>query len=52
MKKQQKEYHIIIKGSEMIKKKVGKSGNSGYIYVPVRWSGKEVTIILNEDVGD
>lgn len=49
MKKPQKEYHVVIKGTEMIKKTVAKSGNGGYIYVPFRWVGKEVTIILMEE---
>lgn len=41
------EIHCIpIKGEEMVERTVGKSGNSGYLYVPVKWVGRRVKIIL------
>lgn len=43
-----KEYSIHIKGYEMIEKRVGKSGNSAYLYLPVKWAGKKVKVILLE----
>ncbi|MCG2719585.1 MAG: DUF2080 family transposase-associated protein [Nanoarchaeota archaeon] len=39
---------IQITGFEMLEKQVSKSGNSGRVYVPVEWIGKQVKIILVE----
>lgn len=35
---------------EICEKKVGKTGNSGRIYVPVSWIGKKAKAILLEPV--
>ena len=35
-------------GYEMLEKKINKSGNSGRVYVPIEWIGKNVKIILLE----
>lgn len=37
-----------VSGFEMIHKSVGDGGDSGRIYVPKSWVGKDVTIILKE----
>jgi len=39
---------IQITGFEMLEKQVSKSVNSGRVYVPVEWIGKQVKIILVE----
>ena len=39
---------IQLVGFEMLEKQVTKSGNSGRVYVPVEWIGKNVKIILLE----
>jgi len=44
------DYSIRLIGYEMIEKKVGKSGNSGYIYVPAKWIGKKVVVLLQERI--
>jgi putative transposon-encoded protein len=51
MKKPQ-EYYIPIKGYGMIQKIAKKSGNGGYAYIPAKWAGKKITIIVNEEVED
>lgn len=43
-----KEVKIELVGFEMLEKKVNKSGNSGRVYVPIRWINKKVKIILVE----
>jgi len=43
-----KQTEIRIKGYEMLEKAVNKSGNSGRVYVPVEWIGKNIKIILLE----
>lgn len=43
-----------IEGEELIKKNVGDGGTSGRIYVPKKWVGQEVAIVLlgkRKDVG-
>jgi len=45
-------YAIPIKGYEMVEKTAGKSGNSAYIYLPAKWIGKKVTVILMEPSSD
>ena len=48
-----KDYTIPIKGYEMIKKIAGKrSGNSAYVYLPAKWAGKKIAVILLEEVED
>lgn len=44
----QKETNIQLTAYEMLEKRVNKSGNSGRVYVPVEWIGKNVKIILIE----
>ncbi len=39
---------IALDGYEMIERVVGKSGNSGYLYLPAKWGGKKVVVILLE----
>jgi putative transposon-encoded protein len=39
---------IQLSGYEMLEKKVNKSGNSGRVYVPMEWLGKNVKVILLE----
>ncbi len=39
---------IQLSGYEMLEKKINKSGNSGRVYVPIEWIGKNVKIILLE----
>jgi putative transposon-encoded protein len=51
MKKPQ-EYYIPIKGYEMVEKIAKKSGYGGYIYVPAKWAGKKVAVVLLEEIGD
>jgi|TARA_Y100000310_G_scaffold310834_1_gene356480 putative transposon-encoded protein len=41
-----KETKIQLTGYEMLEKRVNKSGNSGRVYVPIEWIGKNVKIIL------
>ncbi|MEI6841202.1 MAG: DUF2080 family transposase-associated protein, partial [Methanomicrobiales archaeon] len=41
---------ITINGYEMIEKTAGKSGNSGYLYIPAKWAGKRVAAILLEPI--
>lgn len=43
-----KETNIRLTGFEMLEKQVNKSGNSGRVYVPVEWIGKQVKVILLE----
>ena len=43
-----KETKIQLTGFEMLEKKVNRSGNSGRVYVPIKWIGKKVKIILLE----
>jgi hypothetical protein len=47
-----KEYKITveipIKGYIMVEKIAGKSGNSAYLYLPAKWAGKKVTVVLME----
>lgn len=43
-----KETKIQVSGFEMLEKQVNKSGNSGRVYVPIEWVGKNVKIILLE----
>ena len=44
----QKEVKLELTGYEMLEKQVNKSGNSGRVYVPMKWIGKKVKIILIE----
>ncbi len=44
--------NISIEGYEMVEKTAGKSGNSAYLYLPVKWVGKKVAVILLEPVED
>lgn len=37
-----------IEGENMVKKTVRRGGNSGHIYVPKAWMGKEVVVVLVE----
>lgn len=41
-----------ISGYAMIKKGVGDGGDSGRIYVPKSWIGKQVVIILKDQIED
>ena len=43
-----KKTKIELTGFEMLEKIVNKSGNSGRVYVPIEWIGKNVKIILLE----
>jgi putative transposon-encoded protein len=43
-----RETKIQLVGFEMLEQEVHKSGNSGRVYVPVEWVGKNVKIILLE----
>ena len=43
-----KQTDIKLKGYEMLEKLVKKSGDSGRVYVPLKWIGKKVKIILLE----
>lgn len=43
-----RETKIQLMGFEMLEKIVNKSGNSGRVYVPIEWVGKNVKIILLE----
>lgn len=43
-----KKTKIQLTGFEMLEKTVNKSGNSGRVYVPIEWIGKNVKIILLE----
>lgn len=43
-----RETKIQLVGFEMLEKVVNKSGNSGRVYVPIEWVGKNVKIILLE----
>ena len=43
-----KQTDIKLKGYEMIEKSVNKGGDSGRVYVPIKWVGKKVKIILLE----
>lgn len=40
------------KGYEMLEKEVANGGNSGRVFVPKKWGGKRVKIILMEPVGE
>jgi len=44
-----KQTTIELRGYEMLEKKVNKSGDSGRVYVPLKWIGKKVKIILLEE---
>lgn len=48
--KKPNEYYIPIKGYGLIEKRPGKSGNSAYIYLPAKWAGKKVAVVLLEEV--
>ena len=53
MKEQkEQEYNITvkipIKGYFMVEKVAGKSGNSAYLYLPAKWAGKKVAVVLLE----
>ena len=37
---------FIVDGSEMIRKKVARSGHTAHLYVPKAWIDKEVVVIL------
>lgn len=41
-----KQTDIKLKGYEMLEKTVNKSGDSGRVYVPFKWVGKRVKVIL------
>lgn len=41
-----KQTDIKLKGYEMLEKTVNKSGDSGRVYVPLKWIGKRVKVIL------
>jgi len=42
---------IKIKGYETIRKVAGKrSGNSAYVYLPAKWAGKKIAVILLEPI--
>jgi putative transposon-encoded protein len=41
---------ITIEGYEMVEKTAGKSGNSGYLYLPAKWIGKKVVAVLLEPI--
>lgn len=41
-----KQADIKLKGYEMLEKTVNKSGDSGRVYVPLKWVGKKVKVIL------
>ncbi len=43
---------ITVEGYEMIEKIARKSGNSGYLYIPAKWTGKKVVAILLDPVED
>ena len=43
-----KQTDIKLKGYEMLEKMVKKSGDSGRVYVPLKWVGKKIKIILLE----
>ena len=43
-----KQTTIELKGYEMLEKIVRKSGDSGRVYIPLKWVGKKVKIILLE----
>lgn len=43
-----KKVECVLTGYEILEKKVTKSGNSGRVYVPIDWVGKNVKIILTE----
>ena len=43
---------IKLKGYEMIEKIVNKGGDSGRVYVPIKWIGKKVKIILLDKIKD
>jgi hypothetical protein len=45
-----KKYIIPIKGYEMVEKVAKRSGNSAYLYLPVKWAGKKVKVIALEPV--
>jgi putative transposon-encoded protein len=40
------------KGYEVIEKEVANGGNSGRVFVPKKWVGKHVKIVLMEPVGE
>ena len=44
--------NIELKGYEMLEKTVNKGGDSGRVYVPIKWIGKKVKIILLEKIKD
>ena len=43
------EQEFKIKGFDMISKEVGPGGDSGRVFVPKRWMGKKVVVILKEE---
>ena len=49
--KSAKEYQLApIIGYEMLEKTAARSGNSAYVYLPVKWAGKKVKIIALEPI--
>jgi putative transposon-encoded protein len=44
------ELKIEVKGYEVIEKRVNATGSSGRVYVPKKWVGKRVKVILLEKV--
>ena len=44
-----KQTNIQMTGYEMLEKTVGKSGDSGRVYVPVDWIGKKIKVVLIEE---
>jgi putative transposon-encoded protein len=43
---------ITVEGYEMLEKIVGKSGTSGYAYLPTKWIGKKIVIIALDPLDD
>jgi putative transposon-encoded protein len=37
---------FLVQGDEMLKKTVSKGGNSAAVYVPKKWTGRTVVVIL------
>ncbi|MDR9817615.1 MAG: DUF2080 family transposase-associated protein [Candidatus Methanoculleus thermohydrogenotrophicum] len=40
------------KGYEVIEKEVANGGNSARVFVPKKWAGKHVKIVLMEPIGE
>lgn len=43
---------VVVAGSDLRRKKVVKSGNSGRVYVPREWIGCEVAIVRLSDLAE